>query len=151
MCVHWYFAEHSSELSYRLFSKSKGRILDDELRYSFNIKRVWHFPQIFLILSSRSQLPWSNYAKVRKNKPQVVFIEREFLKERRETLKNVKQKKINKADNFNMQRQLYARWMMSRHKLMSMYTYFTRRLGAEPWENLKKSVWKNSFLVKFQL
>ena len=66
MCVHWYFAEHSSELSYRLFSKSKGRILDDELRYSFNIKRVWHFPQIFLILSSCSQLPWSNYAKVRK-------------------------------------------------------------------------------------
>ena len=35
MCVHWYLAEHSSELSYRLFSKSKGRILDDELRYSF--------------------------------------------------------------------------------------------------------------------
>ena len=39
-----------------------------------------------------------------------------------------------------MQRQLYARRMMSRHKPMSMYTYFTRRLGAEPWENLKKSV-----------
>ena len=36
-----------------------------------------------------------------------------------------------------MQRQLYARWMMNRHNLMSMYTYFTRRLGAELWENLK--------------
>ena len=64
-------------------------------------------------------------------------MEREFLKERRETLKNVKQKKKKKADNFNMQRQLHARWMMNRHKLMSMYTYFTRRLGAELWENLK--------------
>ena len=34
MCVHWYFAEHFSELSYRFFSKTKGRILD-ELRVSF--------------------------------------------------------------------------------------------------------------------
>ena len=34
MCVHWYLAEHFSKLSYRFFSKSKGRILD-ELRVSF--------------------------------------------------------------------------------------------------------------------
>ena len=26
MCVHWYFEEHFSELSYRFFSKSEGRI-----------------------------------------------------------------------------------------------------------------------------
>ena len=36
MCVHWYFAEHFSELSYRSFSKSNGRILD-ELRVSFKV------------------------------------------------------------------------------------------------------------------
>ena len=35
MYVHWYFAEHFSELSCPFFSKSKGRILD-ELRVSFN-------------------------------------------------------------------------------------------------------------------
>ena len=47
MCVHWYLAEHSSELSYRLFSKSKGRILDDELPYSFTCLT---FPSDFLNL-----------------------------------------------------------------------------------------------------
>ena len=36
MCVHWYFVEHFAELSYRFFSKSKGRILD-ELRVSIKI------------------------------------------------------------------------------------------------------------------
>ena len=36
MCVHWYFAEHFPELSYRFFSKSKGRILD-KLRVSFEL------------------------------------------------------------------------------------------------------------------
>ena len=39
MCVHWYFAEHFSELSYRFFSKSKGRILD-ELRLPFKAQNV---------------------------------------------------------------------------------------------------------------
>ena len=39
ICVHWYFAEHFSELSYRLFSRYKGRILD-ELRVSFNVKKT---------------------------------------------------------------------------------------------------------------
>ena len=34
MCVHWYFAEHFSDLSYRFFSKSKVRILG-ELRVLF--------------------------------------------------------------------------------------------------------------------
>ena len=34
MCVHWYFEEHFSELSYRFFSKFKGHI-SDELRVSF--------------------------------------------------------------------------------------------------------------------
>ena len=29
MCVHWNFAEHFSELNYRFFSNSKGRILDE--------------------------------------------------------------------------------------------------------------------------
>ena len=34
MCVHWYFAEHFSELNCPFFSNSKGRILD-ELRVPF--------------------------------------------------------------------------------------------------------------------
>ena len=34
MCVHWHFEEHFSELSYRFFSESKSRILD-ELRIPF--------------------------------------------------------------------------------------------------------------------
>ena len=29
MCVHWYFAEHFSGLSYRFFSNAKRRILDE--------------------------------------------------------------------------------------------------------------------------
>ena len=36
MCVHWYFAEHFSELSYFFFSKPEGCILD-ELRVSFKV------------------------------------------------------------------------------------------------------------------
>ena len=40
MCVHWYFAEHFSELSYRFFSKSKGRILD-ELHLAFKAQNVF--------------------------------------------------------------------------------------------------------------
>ena len=39
MCVHWYFAEHFSDLSYRVFPKYKGRILD-ELGVSFNVKKT---------------------------------------------------------------------------------------------------------------
>ena len=48
MCVHWYFAEHFSELSCPFFSKSKGRILD-ELRVSF--KYVYkYFMAMYLTL-----------------------------------------------------------------------------------------------------
>ena len=39
MCAYWYFAEHFSDLSYRVFPKYKGRILD-ELGVSFNVKKT---------------------------------------------------------------------------------------------------------------
>ena len=63
MFVHWYLAEHFLELSYRLFSESKGRILK-ELRVFFKDKG-----------SSLGFAP--NSSKFKRVNPLLTYLERE--------------------------------------------------------------------------
>ena len=71
-----------------------------KVQRSYFGRRIALFLYVFDIslrfFKSYVQVPSCRDRIKRKNKPEVVFIEREFLKEKRETLKNLKQKKKNK-------------------------------------------------------